>query len=380
MSVTDLSATKVLVVHAEPAGGSPLAGSLAARGFAVEEAGGEECLQLLAAGTEPEIVLLDSVPGGNGLELLRAIRERWPRDLLPVIAVTLPAGAEDEIAALQSGANDVVQPVDLPVLEARMRASLEVRRLALERQDRERSLAAAQREAETASVSKDRLLALLSHELRAPLTPMLLAAETLQSHPELPGRCQEAAAAIQRSVELESRLIENLLDLTRITNGKLVLHLAETDAAAVLREVLALCESKIRVKGIEVSLRLEARTHRLHADSMCLQQVLWNLLHNAVKFTPAAGRVVIRSWSSVDWFGLEVADTGIGIDPEVLPRIFDPFEQGGRDVTRSFGGIGLGLAISRSLAEAHGGRLTVHSEGRGQGAAFTLVLPLGREV
>ena len=369
--------TKVLVVNSDP-GRSPLAGLLGVRGFEVEEAGGgDECLRRLDGRTAPEIVLLDTVPGSNGLEVLRAIRQRWPRDLLPVIAVTIPAGSEDEIAALQSGANDhVVKPVDLPVLVARMRASLEIRRLALERQDREWSLAAARDQAETASVTKDRLFSLLSHELRAPLTPMILAAETLRSDGELPGQYQEAAAAIVRGVELESRLIENLLDQTRNANGKLELRFVETDVEALLNDVLALCADEARLKGLEVSMRLEAPSHRIQADSLRLQQVLWNLLHNAIKFTPAAGRIAVRSWSSAGWLGLEVEDTGIGIEPDVLPRIFDPFEQGSRDVTRSYGGLGLGLSISKSVVEAHGGRLSVRSKGRGQGAAFTLLLPL----
>lgn len=367
---TQPSETKVLVVSSEPVGRSLLAGLLTTRGFDVDETGGDECLQRLAEGKGTEIVLLDIAPGWNGLAVLRSIRERWPRDLLPVIAVTIPAGSEDEIAALQSGANDhVVKPVDLPLLVARMLASLEMRKLAVES-------AAARRKAETANVSKDRLLALVSHELRAPLTPMVLAAETLRRDEALSGRHRQAAAAIVRSVELESRLIEDLLDLTRIANGKLELRFAETDAEAVLREVLALCESETRIKEIEVSVRLEAPSHQIRADSFRLQQVLWNLLHNAVKFTPAAGRIMIRSWSSSDWLGLEVADTGIGIEPDVLPRIFDPFEQGSRDVTRSFGGLGLGLSISRSVVEAHGGRLTVRSEGRGRGSVFALVLPL----
>ncbi|HET9229589.1 MAG TPA: ATP-binding protein, partial [Thermoanaerobaculia bacterium] len=140
----------------------------------------------------------------------------------------------------------------------------------------------------------------------------------------------------------------------------------------------SLCDDKVRVKGLKVSLRLEAHTHRVLADSLHLQQVLWNLLHNAVKFTPAAGRIMIRSWSSADWLCLEVADTGIGIAPDVLPHIFDPFEQGSREVTRSFGGLGLGLAICKNVVEAHGGRLTVRSDGPGKGAVFTLVLPLQR--
>ena len=367
MSVTraEPSGTRVLVVDSAPQGRGLLARRLATRGFDVAEADGlDQCLRRLEDRKAPEIVLVDVTPGWNGMEVLRAIRQRWPRDLLPVIAVTIPAGAEDEIAALQSGANDhVVKPVDLPVLVARMEVSLDVRRLALERQS---------------LVSKDHVLAMVSHELRAPLTAMTFAAESLQRDEQLPGQHQKAAATILHGVELESRLIDNLLDVTRIANGKLELQFTETDAEAVLREALSLCDDKIRVKGLEVSLQLEAQTHRVRADSLHLQQVLWNLLHNAVKFTPAAGRIAIRSWSSAEWLGLEVADTGIGIAPDVLPHIFDPFQQGGREVTRSFGGLGLGLAICKSVVEAHGGRLTVRSEGRGKGAAFTLALPLQR--
>jgi signal transduction histidine kinase len=237
-------------------------------------------------------------------------------------------------------------------------------------------LAAARRQAREANMARERVLAMLVHELRVPLTPMLLMTGLLEEDSALSPRQRQAAATIRRSVELEARLIEDLFELTRIASGKLSLALADTDAQGTLREVLEGCEHQIREKGLTVVLRLLASDHRVQADPARLHQILWNLLHNAIKFTPAEGRITVRSANTGARLLLEVADTGIGIEPDVLPRIFDVFEQGSREVTRSFGGLGLGLTVCKELVQAHGGTLTAASAGRGQGAVFTLELPL----
>ena len=228
-----------------------------------------------------------------------------------------------------------------------------------------------------ASAIKDRFLALLVHELRVPLTPMLLTAQMLEEDLSLSPQQRQQVATIRRNAELESRLVGDLLDLTRISHGKLELLLNEVEADRALRETLAGFDAQIREKRLTVALRLQAADHRVRADPLRLHQVFWNLFHNAVKFTPKEGRIMIRSENADPRrLVVEVADTGIGIEPDLLPLIFHPFEQGDRDVTRKFGGLGLGLAVSRSLVEAHGGTLTARSEGPGRGAAFTLELPL----
>ena len=248
-------------------------------------------------------------------------------------------------------------------------------------EERARLLAAeraARTEAEEANEAKDRFLATLSHELRTPLTPVLAVLSRL----ERDGRCREAAsdlAMIRRNVELESRLIDDLLDLTRIARGKLDLHPEVADARKILEHTIEMCcEPEVLAGRLRVETDLAAADHRVWGDPSRLTQVLWNLLNNAVKFTPAGGTIAVRSRGAEDALVLEVADSGVGIHPEVLPYIFDAFEQGhARDPRgpRGAGGLGLGLAISKAIVEMHGGRLAAGSEGPGRGAVFTVSLP-----
>jgi CheY-like chemotaxis protein len=181
--------------------------------------------------------------------------------------------------------------------------------------------------------------------------------------------------AIRRNVELEAQLIDDLLDVTRIGSGKLELHQEVLDIHASLRSALEVCQADIEAKKLEVSLALGAEVHQVWADPARIQQVFWNLIKNAVKFTPAAGRISLRSSEiSPGRIALEVADSGIGIEPEALPRVFDAFEQGGQSVTRRHGGLGLGLAIAKMLVDLHGGELTVTSGGQFTGSVFRVEL------
>jgi PAS domain S-box-containing protein len=250
-----------------------------------------------------------------------------------------------------------------------------------DRQQAREELERAHREVQAASEAKDRFLATLSHELRTPLTPVLAVLARLEADGGLAPHAAEFAM-IRRNVELEARLIDDLLDLTRIARGKLELHRREVDARSVLEHALATIERELAEKGMRLEVRLAAEDHRVWADAPRLTQVFWNLLSNAVKFTPPAGSISVRSRVEPRAFGardliVEVADTGIGIEPEVLPRIFEAFEQTDRRITRKFGGLGLGLAVSRAIVDLHGGRLSVASGGRGQGATFAVRLPLG---
>jgi PAS domain S-box-containing protein len=246
-----------------------------------------------------------------------------------------------------------------------------------ERKRAETELREAAERAEAASQAKDQFLAVLSHELRTPLTPVLMTTATLEGDPEVPERLRAALHVIRRNVELEARLIDDLLDLTRISRGKIELQLGPVDIHEKLRHVLQIVEAEARVKRLSLSVRLEADRHHSSGDAARLQQILWNLLVNAVKFTPEGGRVAVAtSVGPAERLRVEVSDTGIGIEPEMLPRIFNAFEQGGPGITRQFGGLGLGLSISKVLAELHGGSLTASSGGRGQGSLFVLELPL----
>jgi PAS domain S-box-containing protein len=229
--------------------------------------------------------------------------------------------------------------------------------------------------AEAASRAKDRFLAALSHELRTPLTPVLLRVAALAGSPDLPGSLRSDLRMIQRNVELEAKLIDDLLDLTRITRGKLSLHFEVVGVHEMLRHVAEICGEEAGSKQIEIDVHAAADEQHVWADPGRLRQVFWNLVKNAVKFTPAGGRITVRTSNSAPGkIQVEVIDPGIGIDPEVLPRLFNAFEQGDPTVTRSFGGLGLGLAISKALVDQHSGVLTGVSAGRGHGATFTVIL------
>jgi hypothetical protein len=229
--------------------------------------------------------------------------------------------------------------------------------------------------AESANRAKDHFLAVLSHELRTPLTPVLTTIQLLDRRTDLPADLREPLAMIRRNVALEARLIDDLLDLTRIARGKLELYFQPVDVHELLHQVLEICEPDIQTKRIGVTLELLAQRRRVQADPARLQQVLWNLLKNAVKFTPDGGHVEVGTSDGPDGtVRVRIADTGIGIEAGMLPQIFDAFEQGGQDVTRLFGGLGLGLAISKALVDLHGGAIAAESGGRGLGATFTLAL------
>ena len=223
------------------------------------------------------------------------------------------------------------------------------------------------------NLAKDQFLAMLSHELRTPLTPVLASALALESQPALPEEIHDSLQMIRRNVELEARLIDDLLDLTRIGRGKVQLNFEVVDAHSLLQNALDICQAEIDRKQLVRSLHLAAQKVHLHADPARLQQIFWNLINNAVKFTPKDGWISIStSNDSNEQLRVEIADSGLGIEPESLPKIFDAFEQGGRT---QLGGLGLGLAISKTLVEAHKGTITAQSAGRNKGATFTLVFP-----
>ncbi len=240
----------------------------------------------------------------------------------------------------------------------------------------EQELKRANAMAETASRAKDQFLAMLSHELRTPLTPVLMIAADARDNARTPEHLRETFEMIRQNLELEARLIDDLLDVMRIVRGKMPFHFEGVDAHAQVARAVEICRGEARAKGLRMSVELGAADHHVLADAARLQQVLWNLIKNAVKFTPEGGTVVIRTRDGDGRLVVEVADNGIGIDPAHLPNIFNAFEQGENVITRRFGGLGLGLAISRSIAEGHGGQLSADSQGRDRGATFTLTLPV----
>jgi PAS domain S-box-containing protein len=252
-----------------------------------------------------------------------------------------------------------------------------------DRKQTEEDLRAAKELAEAACQAKDRFLAVLSHELRTPLTPVLIAVSSmLETNPGL--AIGPTLAMIHRNIELEARLIDDLLDLSRFSRGQLRLDLELIDMHEVIGRAIEICRDEALVAGLDIETQLDAPDHHITADHARMMQVVWNLIRNAAKFTPAGGRLLIRttnppaSSGSTDLCSrqlvVEFEDTGIGIDAEVLPRIFDAFEQGHDDLRGRSGGLGLGLAISRSLTEAMSGRLTASSPGSGLGSTFRVEL------
>jgi PAS domain S-box-containing protein len=239
----------------------------------------------------------------------------------------------------------------------------------------------ARRAAEAANQAKDRFLATLSHELRTPLTPVLAVVAGLQHDERLPDDVRAQLAMMRRNVELEARLIDDMLDLTRITRGKLSLHREISDLHQVLDDALQTVSTDLLDKRLRLVLDLAGEDHRVWGDTPRLTQVFWNLFSNAVKFTPEGGAITIRSQRKDAPGGpqlaVEISDTGIGIEPGALETIFDAFQQGEKTITRRFGGLGLGLAISKAIIELHGGQLTAASPGKGGGSTFSVLLPAG---
>jgi PAS domain S-box-containing protein len=237
----------------------------------------------------------------------------------------------------------------------------------------EAELRRAKEEAESANRAKDHFLATLSHELRTPLTPVLAISSALEEDRALPAETRRQIEVVRRNAELEARLIDDLLDSTLIARGKLSLEREPAEVGSALEDVLQICRHEAAEKGLRLERGETGNGKFVYADPARLRQVFWNLVRNAIKFTPRGGRITLREGEALPGrIAIEVSDTGSGIEPGQLSRIFRPFEQAGEKP----GGLGLGLAISNALVQAHGGTLTAASEGRGRGATFRVELAL----
>jgi len=232
-------------------------------------------------------------------------------------------------------------------------------------------------EAERANHAKDLFLATLSHELRTPLSTMLMSAQLLKRLSTEDRRIARASASIERATQAQSKLIDDLLDVSRIVSGKLLLDLGPVDLEAVVRSAVDIALPGAQAKSLDLQVAVEGTIGAVYGDEIRLQQVVHNLLMNAIKFTPNGGRIAVRLERHGEQAELSVTDTGMGIRPEVLPHLFNRFVQADSSVTRTHGGLGLGLSIVRHLVEAHGGSVRAESAGEGKGATFRLTLPLG---
>ncbi len=357
-------------------------------------ASGREAAALLDAGASYDLILTDlHMEDGDGLLLLEEVRRHSP--LTITIVLTGFAAVESAIAALRHGAYDYltkpciiaelihtvsrgIEHRRLMLAEREARASLEELNRELERRVEERTaeLLRVNEELTEANRAKDVFLATLSHELRTPLTPVLGWVNLLRS-----GAATDAAMltqgldAIQRNAQLQARLVDDLLDISRVVSGKLRIESEPVNLSGVVESAAEIVRADAASRSVELSVELPARPVVVQGAPLRLQQIVWNLLSNAVKFTPRGGRVEARVWGDGDGAFVEVKDTGIGIAPDFLPHVFDRFQQADGSTTRQYGGLGLGLAIARALAELHGGWVRADSEGLGRGSRFTLGLP-----
>lgn len=304
---------------------------------------------------EPRI--LERLRKGERVDHFETIRQTKDGQLVEVSVTISPVrNAEGRIIGASKIARDIT-------LQKRFQREIQAARAAAEE---------AKALAETANRAKDHFLSTLSHELRTPLTPVLAAISLLEQDNSLPPHVAEHVSMIRRNVETEARLVDDLLDLTRIARGKIQLHLEVVDAHAVLRNVVAMFHQELDDKGLTIAVALRAKRFHVWADPGRFQQMVLNLLSNAVKFTPEGGTVTLRTSNENGTIKIEMIDTGVGIEADVLPLLFQPFEQGEQTAARKFGGLGLGLSIVKSLVELHKASITATSEGASKGATFTL--------
>ena len=328
-----------------------------------------------------DVALVDlNVPDGHGLDNFDLV-QRWA-PAMPVIVLT---GTNDEdiaLEAIQRGAADYLLKDDASarLLERSIRYAIERKRnesarLELERAHIKRA------EAETANLAKDEFLATLSHELRTPLNAIMGWTTLLRTgHLDEETR-EQALLVIDRNAKAQAQLVEDLLDVSRIVAGNFRLETIELDLSSIVRSAAETVAPSAAAKNITFQLESSSETP-VCGDPMRLQQVTWNLISNAIKFSPDDNTVTVRTFSrqadSVEWAVLEVSDQGTGIAPEFLPFVFDRFRQADGSTTRRFGGLGLGLAIVKNVVELHNGRVSVSSEGVGKGTTFRVELPLSQ--
>ncbi len=337
----------------------------------------------------PDVIILDGqLPGMSGLEICRFLRASVDEVTLPILMLTVQGNKADIVEALSAGANDyLTKPYDAAELVARVGGLHRTRSLNddLQRErerlkaldaERERLLKHANegwKSAEEANRVKDDFLAIVSHELRTPLNAIAGWVSLLKGGTLPPDKVKHAHATIERNARAQTQLVDDLLDVSRILSGKLHMQMELVNFADVVRLEHVAVEPAANAKQLELAIDVAPGQYQVYGDRGRLQQVVWNLLNNAVKFTPAGGKVRLQL-ESTDRVRLSVADTGRGIDPPLLPFIFDRFRQGEGSATRRYGGLGLGLAIVKHLVELHGGKVRAESAGEGHGATFRLEL------
>lgn len=320
---------------------------------------------------------VEDVVGKTDLDVWpRELGEKYRNDDLMVMQKRTPVIVEEPIR--DTGETHWFETFKAPVFDeqGQIIGTTGYARDITERKRAEETLRSAKESAEAANRVKDQFIAKLSHELRTPLTPVLLAAAQWQAQADLPASVRGDLAMVCRNLNLEARMLDDLLDVNRILHGKLSLRQETLHVHQVIAEALTVVAAAIEAGRLKITLQLQAGNDCVSADPARVQQILWNLLTNAIKFTPEGGSLCITTSNDAEGELLvQVADTGRGIEPELLSRLFEPFEQGGQHTNRHYGGLGLGLTICKSFMELHGGSITAQSEGLGHGATFTLRFP-----
>jgi signal transduction histidine kinase len=325
-----------------------------------------------------DTVLLDlSLPDSHGLDTIMRLSRAAPA--MPILVITgltdehvasetVRCGAEDYLVKGQTDARSMIRAIHYAIDRKQSESALKAAMNSAER---------AKEAAEQANRAKDHFLAVLSHELRTPLTPVVMGLSMLRERADLDPAVHETLEMVRRNVELEARLIDDLLDVSRIAQGKIELNRTVVELCTILQRAVEVCKPDIEARRLHFGVDLgPAAPYWIEADVPRLQQVFWNLLKNSIKFTPHGGCVGIRCRPNEKHVVVEVNDSGIGIEADALPRIFHAFEQAERSITQQFGGLGLGLAICKALVDMHGGQIEAHSEGRDKGATFRVRLPL----
>ncbi len=345
----------------------------------LEAHSGPEALEYLLANDVALAIIDVQMPGMDGFELAELMRGTERTRRVPIIFLT--AGAIDErrrFRGYETGAVDFLfKPIEPEILQSKVQVFFELYRQRQELTRHRDALQVSERAAASANMAKDQFLAVLSHELRTPLSPVRLTVSSWERDKNLPTMLIQDLTMIRRNVDLVCRLIDDMLDLNRVAQGKIDLQQKHVDMHDEIRHTIRTVLTDATARRITISFEPEAKTSQVIGDPARIQQILWNLLRNAIKFTSTGGSVLIRTAANDGQrFLVTVQDTGIGIEPFAIHKIFNAFEQADKSVTRQFGGLGLGLTISKRLAELHHGTLTAQSNGKNQGAAFTLSLPL----
>ena len=374
--MTTLAAT-LLVVDDDDAGRYVKVHTLRRAGFQVTEAAtGTEGLALVETAS-PDLLILDvNLPDISGLEVTRRIRasESGPPTLQILQISNTAVEPADRVRGLDQGADVyLTEPVDAAVLVATVHALLRVRRAeaaqaaALEGERRARE------SAETANRLKDEFIATLSHELRTPLNALMGWIWQLRNSTLTPEARERALDSIERNARMQAQLINDLLDVSRASKGKLRLEIRMVDLSSVITAALESLRDSVARKHLDLQLNLSSVW--VAGDQARLQQIVTNLLTNAVQFTPGEGRITVTAAADGDDAVVRVQDTGAGIDPAFLPHVFEQFRQGEEGLSRKHGGLGLGLAVVKQLIDLHGGTVAVTSPGVGEGSTFTIRLP-----